>query len=147
MPRGKIRTAEAEMPQVGNVVIFKKEITQELIDGFAALIEDFNPMHTKENFPGKEEIKKKLNIGRPIAHGMLCASLVSGPLWRLGGNGAIFGRLEKVRFIKPVQVGDTVTTRLEVLDIKNSKLQIGVRYTNQQGENVIEPTEVTLFVF
>lgn len=136
------------MNEVGSKLIFTKEITAELISAFSLLTGDFNPMHTGEDFSGKNSIADKLGIGEGmrIAHGMLYASLICFPLWKLGGNGAIFGELGKLRFLKPVKVGDTVSIELEVKKREGRRLILCVKYKNQTDEDIIGPTEAALFV-
>ena len=136
------------MNEIGEKLVFVRTITPELIDIFSAFSGDFNPMHTGADFTGRAEVEKKLGInsGDRIAHGLLYASLISAPLWRLGGDGAIFGELKGLRFMSPVQLGDTISVELEVAAKEGRKLILNVRYRNQEDKDVIKPTQAILFV-
>jgi len=68
---------------------------------YAAITDDFNPLHVDEAFAAGTE------FGRPIAHGMLSLNLVWQSLRRAFG-GAMPISLE-VRFVRPVLQGMRVT--------------------------------------
>lgn len=57
--------------QIGQVVEFEQEITGDMVNKFAELIGDYNPLHTDEEYAKTTQFK-----GR-IAHGMLIASFFS----------------------------------------------------------------------
>ncbi|MFH1326511.1 MAG: MaoC family dehydratase [archaeon] len=57
--------------EVGKVVSFKKNLTQNEINDFAKIIGDYNPLHVDPNYASKTQFKKN------IAHGMLVASYFS----------------------------------------------------------------------
>ena len=78
-------------------------ITAEMIDTFAKITGDHNPIHVDE------EYAKTTQFGGRIAHGALSASFISAVLGNdLPGPGAIFVELN-LRFRKPAMIGDVVT--------------------------------------
>lgn len=89
-------------------------ITAEMIDTFAEITGDRNPIHMDEaaarasGFPGR------------IAHGALSASFISAVLGnQLPGPGGVFLELN-LRFRKPVLIGDEVTA-IAVVDEINAR--------------------------
>ena len=109
-------------------------VTEKLIDGYADLSDDYNPLHTSDEYCSGTV------FGRRIAHGLVCEALISKLVAsELPGPGAIF--LEaSYKFKKPVFVGDTVVAEGEILEyIKDKALFIiGFICTNQEGEIVVE---------
>lgn len=55
----------------GKVVEFSRSISQDDVDAFAKLTQDYNPLHTDREFGMKSEFKSN------IVHGMLAGSLFS----------------------------------------------------------------------
>ena len=76
------------LPEVGKLV------DREAILAYAAITDDFNPLHVDEAFAAATP------FGRPIAHGMLSLNLVWQSLRRAFGE-AMPIALE-VRFVRPV---------------------------------------------
>ena len=133
--------------RVGDKAVFTQAISPEFIDCASTLCRDFNKAHTGEGFPGRDAFEKRIGTKERIAHGMIIASLVNKPLWEIGGDGVLFGELKTIRFQKPVQVNDVITVEVEVIEEKSGgRLILAVRYRNQHGEDVIAPTEATIFL-
>ena len=96
------------IPRLGQRATFSKTITEADIQGFADLTGDRNPLHLDAEFA------RRSRFGRPIAHGLLVAGIISAALGtRLPGAGAIYVS-QSLRFLKPVYPGDTVTATVEV---------------------------------
>jgi len=86
-------------------------ITAEMIDTFADITGDHNPIHVDEAYA------KTTQFGGRIAHGALSASFISAVLGnQLPGPGAIFVELN-LRFRKPAMIGDKITAVAEVAEI------------------------------
>ncbi len=86
-------------------------ITGEMIDTFADITGDHNPIHVDAEFAAASQ------FGQRIAHGALSASFISAVLGNdLPGPGAVFVELN-LRFRKPAFIGDVVTAIAEVADI------------------------------
>jgi 3-hydroxybutyryl-CoA dehydratase len=108
-------------------------ITADLIERFADVTGDHNPIHLDEDYAGKSIFKQR------VAQGMLQAGLLSGILGcHFPGVGTIY-LSQTLKFIKPVFIKDQITLRLEVLEIINDKNQVrlGTLFTNQNGEAVV----------
>jgi 3-hydroxybutyryl-CoA dehydratase len=83
-------------------------ITAELIEQFAEVTGDHNPIHLNEDYAAKSIFKQR------VAQGMLQAGLLSGILGcHFPGVGTIY-LSQTLKFIKPVFIKDQITLRLEV---------------------------------
>ncbi|MDG1142221.1 MAG: MaoC family dehydratase [Hellea sp.] len=86
-------------------------ITGKMIDTFAEITGDNNPIHVNSEFAATTQ------FGQRIAHGALSASFISAVLGNdLPGPGAVFVELN-LRFRKPAFIGDVVTAVAEVSEI------------------------------
>lgn len=88
-------------------------ITQELIDGFAQISGDHNWIHVD-----RERAALELPDGKTIAHGWLTLSLITRLSTdflkvRKRGKGINYGA-NRVRFIEPVQCGDSIRLRRSI---------------------------------
>ena len=82
-----------------------------MIDVFAEITGDNNPIHVNAEFAASTQ------FGQRIAHGALSASFISAVLGNdLPGPGAVFVELN-LRFRKPAFIGDLVTAVAEVSEI------------------------------
>jgi 3-hydroxybutyryl-CoA dehydratase len=93
-------------------------VTEAVINAFAAVSGDDNPMHMSEAYAAATPFK-----GR-IAHGMLSGAYISAVLGTtLPGPGAIY-MSQSLNFRRPVRIGDEVTARVEVKAIDVAKSQV-----------------------
>ena len=104
---------------------------------FAGLTGDNHPIHYDA------EYCKKTRFGKPVAHGLLLASMTA--LGASYANSRIDGFIfleQGCRFLKPVVVGDTISPRHTVEKIWKEGEKNLVRFrttiTNQRGETVLE---------
>jgi 3-hydroxybutyryl-CoA dehydratase len=82
-----------------------RTITETDIVNFAGLSGDFTPLHLDEEFA------KKTPFGRRVAHGALIFSISTGLVTQMNllpDTLIAFYGIEKLRFTKPVFIGDTV---------------------------------------
>jgi 3-hydroxybutyryl-CoA dehydratase len=124
--------------KIGDTVSLTKTITEDDVQKFGELTGDFNPVHFDEEFA------RNTRFGKRIAHGMLSASLISGVL----GNklpGTIY-LSQTLKFTAPVYLGDTVTVRATVTNIREDKpiVTLETICTNQNGDTVIKGEAVVL---
>ncbi len=108
-------------------------INAELIEGFARVTGDYNPIHLDEDYAGQTIFEKR------VAQGMLGAGLLSGVLGcQFPGIGTIY-LSQTLKFLKPVFIDEEITLRLEVLEIIDAKNRVRLQtaFTNQKGEAVI----------
>ncbi len=120
--------------KVGDSAQISKMITEEVINDFARSTGDFNPIHLDQSYAEKTSFK-----GR-IAHGLLSVGLLSTVLGNiLPGHGTIY-LSQEVKFLAPVKIGDTLTARVEVIELVPEKNRAKFRTTcmNQDGKEVVD---------
>ena len=108
-------------------------ITNELVERFAEVTGDHNPIHLNEDYAARSIFKRR------VAQGMLPAGLLSGVLGcHFPGVGTIY-LSQMLKFIRPVFIGDRITLRLAVLEIisEKNRVRLETLFTNQNGEAVI----------
>ena len=120
--------------QIGQEASMKKTFFKDDVDKFAALTGDYSRLHTDAEFAGASV------YGRPVVHGVLTASLISTVMgMQLPGEGTVFVE-EKVRFLKPVFYGDTVTASVRFLSCREANTQYVGTFSgvckNKDGEFV-----------
>jgi len=126
--------------KVGATASWSRTITPADIEAFAALTGDRNPLHLDEAFA------RRTRFGRPIAHGMLVASMISTVLGGLlPGPGTIY-LSQSLQFVRPVYPGDTITAIVEVIRVREDKpvVTLATRCINQDGEEVLRGEAVVL---
>ena len=108
-------------------------VTQDHIAGFIDAVGDFNPVHSDPAYAATTPFKE------PIAPGIYTAGLVSAVIGtRLPGPGAIYIS-QSLKFTKPVKAGDTITARVEVVEVirERNRIRLQTTCTNQRGEEVL----------
>ena len=124
-----------DFSDIGIGMINRQEflVSEERVKAFAELTGDMNPVHLDEEFA------RTTQFGRRIAHGMLVASFISKVLGRdFPGDGTIYVS-QKVRFRRPVFIGDKVTVEVEVTEKNDEKKRLILRtdVISVSGEKVI----------
>ena len=125
---------------VGQSAEFTKTVTETDIVMYAGITGDFNPMHVNEEYA-----RQSLFSAR-IAHGMLTAGYVSAVLgMKLPGEGSIY-MSQTLRFTQPVRIGDTITARIEVIELFPEKKRVRLATTcrNQDHDLVLDGEALVL---
>ena len=120
--------------KVGDSAQISKTITETDINDFAKVTGDFNPVHLDQAYAEKTIFK-----GR-IAHGLLSVGLFSTILGNiLPGHGTIY-LSQEAKFLAPVRIGDTITAKVEVLELNAERNRVKFKTTciNQEGKVVID---------
>ena len=114
-------------------------ITEGDLKEFAKVSGDHNPLHTDAEF-GKNN-----RFGRQIAHGVLSLAILTGfwddlGLWR--NTIVAFYGINKLRFTKPVFIGDTVHAKITLMSKEkkgggNGLLTLSNELLNQREEVVM----------
>ncbi len=118
----------------GDAAEFTKTVSESDIYQFAGVTGDLNPAHINETYAAKTFFKTR------IAHGMLSAGFISAIFgMQLPGPGTIYLKQE-LKFMAPVRIGDTITARVEVVEVMAEKNRIRARTTctNQDGTVVLD---------
>ena len=119
---------------IGDSAEFTKTITEYDVYQYAGVTGDFNPAHIDEVYAKETFFKRR------IAHGMLAGGLISAVLGTsLPGPGSVYLRQE-LNFTAPVYFGDTVTAKVEIVDINTGKKRITLKTTctNQDDKVVVD---------
>ncbi len=123
---------------IGQCAEAAREIGAADIDAFAAVSGDHNPVHLDEAFAATTQ------FGGRIAHGMLSASYISALIAsELPGPGAIY-LSQTLKFLRPVRIGDTVTTRVEITAIDSAKARVTLATTCQVDNKTVLTGEAVI---
>jgi 3-hydroxybutyryl-CoA dehydratase len=120
--------------KVGQSAERTKLMTESLVNAYAELTGDFSPVHIDE------AAAAKTRFGTRIAHGMLSVSFLSAVIGMdLPGPGTIWVA-QALKFKQAVKLGDTITWRVEVLELfpEKKRARLSTVCRNQRGEIVIE---------
>jgi len=120
--------------KVGDAAEVARTVSESDIYMYAGITGDLNPAHMNEVYAQKTFFKTR------IAHGMLTAGYISAILGnQLPGPGTIYVQ-QSLKFLAPVCMGDTITARVEVIEIIKEKNRIIARTTctNQDGTLVLD---------
>jgi 3-hydroxybutyryl-CoA dehydratase len=128
------KTVDRAIPlQVGDSVTFSKTVGESDVYLFAGITGDFSPNH----------INKEIMSGTPykerIAHGVLSigfASTTSTLMIEKSGGKAVSLGYDRIRFVGPIFIGDTVTVTYTIAEIDEEKLRTraDIEVANQRGE-------------
>lgn len=129
-------------PQVGMEVTFSKTIGEYDVYGFSGISGDFSPNHVDH------EYMSRTPYGQRIAHGVLTMALMSTCssklIESLGNPPTVSYGYDRVRFIKPVFINDTLTVTYRVASVEDGgdKCTSDITVTNQRGETVSVATHI-----
>ncbi len=126
--------------KVGDTAEFSKTVSESDVYMYAGISGDFNPAHINEAYAKNTFFKTR------IAHGMLSAGFISAILGtQLPGPGAIYLKQE-LKFVAPVKIGDTITAKVEVIeiDLEKNRVKLNTFCTNQNNKKVIDGEAVIM---
>lgn len=123
---------------VNQSVSFSKTVSESDVYLFAGITGDFASNHVDEQF------MKGTPYGRRIAHGALLVGYMSRSSTMIGdkimeADASIFPvslGYDRVRFLKPVFIGDTISVRysVESIDAPKNRTLAKVEVTTERGE-------------
>ena len=125
---------------VGQSAELVRTVTEADLQAFAAVTGDTNPLHLDEAAAQQTMFK-----GR-IAHGMLGAGYISAVIGtKLPGFGCVYVS-QSLAFKRPVRIGDTITTRAEIIQLIPAErhVRFATTCTNQKGKVVTEGEALVL---
>lgn len=118
-------------------------ITEAHVVGFAGVTGDNYGLHMDA------EYAKGTPFGARIAHGLLVLSCGAGLIALEPGRLVAFLGMDRVRFLRPTFLGDTVHPEMEVLDKRDKRpggvIRLREEIINQRGETVIS-LEISVLV-
>jgi acyl dehydratase len=124
---------------VGSSVSFAKTVGESDVYLFAGITGDFSPNHVNE------EAMKQTVYGRRIAHGALligymstASSLILERYTAFAGATPVSLGYDRIRFIKPVFINDTITVHytVETFEQERQRTLSRIEIVNQHGETV-----------
>ncbi|MEX0405928.1 MaoC family dehydratase [Aquibium sp. LZ166] len=111
------------------------EITQAMIDRYAAISGDFNPVHVDPDRAAASP------FGSTIAHGCIPMEPLFQALARAMGRPLLpFGTRVSLRYRAPARPGDRIRVEGAVADRKDDAWQVPFACLNQSGQTVIDGT-------
>ena len=99
----------------------KKLISEKMVQDYAEVSGDFNPIHLDENYAKKTDFKNK------IVHGMLLISNITEIMFKNFGNSWNESGSLKIKFRNPLPVNSSLITNLKI--IKFDKNNDGTLFT------------------
>ena len=136
--------------KIGDQVTFSKTVGEADVYLFAGITGDFSGNHVNE------EYMKRSAYGRRIAHGALLvgfmsttSSLMIAEVERRGiEETPVSLGYDRVRFIKPVFINDTVTVTYTVseIDLEKRRSRAKVEVANQDGVTVAAAEHIMAWV-
>lgn len=131
-------------------VSVSKTVSESDVYLFAGITGDFSPNHVDE------EAMRQTAFGRRIAHGALLVGYMSAASTLIVAKGLSLGQdanpvslgYDRVRFLKPVFLGDTITVTytLGAVDSARQRTEADVKVRNQHGELVAAATHIMKWV-
>lgn len=120
--------------RLGQKKKFTVKITETMLNNFAEISGDYNPLHMDENYA------RTTRFGKRLCHGMLLASLFSRMvgMYMPGKNSLYFSQL--LNFKSPCFINDEVTVECEVLDKSTASRIITLKtiISSQTGECLVD---------
>lgn len=134
----------ADIP-LGLKTRISKTVSESDVYLFAGITGDFDQNHVDEEFC------KRTSFGHRIAHGALIlgyTSAASTQILHEFDRPMVSVGYDRVRFLKPVYFGDTITVEYEITQVvpEKERLLSKVAVSNQKGELVMIATHVMQLV-
>ena len=121
--------------EIGMRSTYRTRIDQQRIDDYAAVTEDYNPIHVDAEYAAGTP------FGTTIAHGMLTAGLFQHPLTALTTPGGVSTEYH-IRMVSPVAPGTEVEAFAECVDIdparRRARFRVGVVAIDADARPLIE---------
>jgi acyl dehydratase len=134
----------AEIP-LGLKTRVSKTVSESDIYLFAGITGDFDQNHVDEEFC------KRTSFGHRIAHGALIlgyTSAASTQILHTFDRPMVSLGYDRVRFLRPVYIGDTLTVDYEIVERQPEKERVlsKIEVTNQRGDLVFVATHIMQLV-
>ena len=120
--------------KLGQKTQFKVKITEEMINEFAKLSGDYNPLHMDDDYANSTFFKKR------VCHGMMLASFFSKLVGMyMPGRNALY-MSQSLKFISPCFINDEIIVEGEVLDksISTRIITLRTKITNSFGNDLVD---------
>ena len=134
---------------VGDAVTFTKTVSESDVYLFAGITGDLSPNHVDKSYMARSK------YGRRMAHGALLVGFMSTASTMAiahcrddESETPVSVGMDRLRFIKPVFLGDTVTVRYEIaaVDLNRRRSVSSVEVRNQEGALVAVASHILQWV-
>ena len=134
--------------KIGDTTSFTKTVSASDVYQFAGITGDFSPNHVNKAY------MEKSSYGRLMAHGALIVGFMSTVSTQIIAHSReaeetpVSVGYDKVRFLKPVFLGDTITVAYTVseIDVVRRRSTAGIEVTNQNDELVAVASHILQWV-
>ena len=134
--------------KIGDTTSFTKTVSESDVYQFAGITGDFSPNHVNKAY------MEKSSYGRLMAHGALIVGFMSTVSTQIIAHSReaeetpVSVGYDKVRFLKPVFLGDTITVAYTVseIDVVRLRSTAGIEVTNQNDELVAVASHILQWV-
>ena len=125
--------------EVGQTAQSTYLVTAKMIEAFAEVSGDDNPLHLDEIYAAETA------FGERIAHGMLSAGFISAVIGaKLPGYDSIYIS-QSLRFKRPVRIGDEVVVEVEITGLDDAKARASLSTVCKvAGKAVVEGEALVL---
>lgn len=120
--------------RVGQVATRTLEVTPAVVQSYAEITGDRNPLHFDPDFAAATP------FGRLVAHGGITTGILHALVAEdMPGPGTVF-LSQDWKFTAPVFIGDTISATAEVSNVHDRKpvCELAIRVTRSDGEVVLE---------
>ena len=134
--------------KIGDTTSFTKTVSESDVYQFAGITGDFSPNHVNKAY------MEKSSYGRLMAHGALIVGFMSTVSTQIithsreAEETPVSVGYDKVRFLKPVFLGDTITVAYTIseIDVVRRRSTAGIEVTNQNDELVAVASHILQWV-
>ena len=134
--------------KIGDNAEFTKTVSESDVYQFAGLTGDFSPNHVNKVY------MEQSSYGRLMAHGALLVGFMSTVSTmaiahcRDANETPVAVGFDKIRFIKPVFIGDTVSTvyRISEVDMERRRSVAQIKVTNQDADLIAVGSHILQWV-
>jgi 3-hydroxybutyryl-CoA dehydratase len=122
--------------EVGSKASFTKTVSESDVYMFAGITGDFSPNHVNKAYMEKSSYGKLMVHGALMVGFMSTASTMAIAHVRDAAETPVSLGYDRIRFLKPVFMGDTITVTYEFISIdKHTKRSVAdIKITNQDDE-------------
>ncbi|WP_446011688.1 MaoC family dehydratase [Candidatus Electrothrix sp.] len=125
---------------VGMTASYSQTITDHDIKNFAGLSGDYNPVHVSDEYIQSSRFRKR------VVHGLMPTSFFSGIFgMRLPGPGCLYVS-QAIEFKRPIYIDDTVTAKVEVIEVDLVTRHVKFRTTCSVKNKVVIDGLADIFI-
>ncbi|WP_049896609.1 MaoC family dehydratase [Natrialba chahannaoensis] len=124
---------------VGDVVTFRKTLSEDDVQAFARISGDTNRLHLDDEFAAETRFSER------VVHGTLVSGLISAALARLPGLTIYLS--QDLEFCGPVGIGDSVSARVEIVEsLGNNRYRLETNIRNNDADEIVIQGEAVVMI-